>query len=434
MKLKAETWDKMQDIMSRYNDHMTHGYLQFDKQIDEGVLKRALEISISKIPILRSVYRSGLFRAQWKLLKDYDFEKCYSFKSFDDNLVENCEKFLLGIIDERKELQVKYLHARCGDKDAVCFLINHQCMDGADLKTLYNKIAETYNNLLNGGDGDIQFKDGSRSEMQLYDERTDSELEEIDRLISYSKKQKSKLSFPFEKAARSKLTPKVHKLKLNEERFLKMKANGKALGVSINDILLAAFYRAAIEVIKPQAGQTLGIPNMINMRRYIKSGESAGFCNLTSMIVLNIGENIGESILDTVVRCKNGMDKLKEHFPGFHGWALLRRVFKYAPHGLAKFLIGTFFKNPLVGISNIGVIDDEKLVFGDAKLDSPSYLTGSVKYPPYMQLALTTLRNEITFTVANYATKKDHEMLDKFLEILNNELQEFIDADLPKVL
>ncbi|MDR0696862.1 MAG: hypothetical protein LBF68_04915 [Christensenellaceae bacterium] len=430
MKYYAETWDKMQDIMSRYNDHMTHGYLQFDRHLDIDVLKSALSISVDNVQILRDVYRSGIFNAHWKPFKHYNFENCYSFREFDDDLMGNCEKFLLRIINEKKEAQVKFLHARCKDKDALCILINHQCMDGADLKVYYNKIADLYNDLLNGGHGDVSFKKGSRSEIQLYEELSSDELEEIDKLISYSKKQKSKLSFPFIKAPRSKMTPQVHKLRLPADRFFKMKNNGKILGVSINDILLGAFYRSAIAIIKPPEGKALGIPNMINMRRYIKSGESAGFCNLTSMIVLNIGDNIGDNIFDTVIKCKEGMDKLKNHFPGFHGWALLRRVFKYAPHGLAKFLIGTFFKNPLVGISNIGIIDDDHLVFGDAKLESPTYMTGSVKYPPYMQLALTTLRNEITFTVANHGTPKDHDMLERFLDILNNVLNEFIDADL----
>ncbi|MDR2267167.1 MAG: hypothetical protein LBE09_06265 [Christensenellaceae bacterium] len=430
MKYKAETWDKMQDIMSRYNDHMTHGYLEFDSHIDADILKDAMRIAVDKFPILKCTYYSGIFRAQWKSLKKYNFDDYYQFAQTTENLMDYSERFLVGKIDEKHQAQFKFMHVRNNGADAICLLINHQCMDGADLKVFYNCIAALYNDILNGGNGDLRIKNGTRSEMQLYNDFSQTELEELDKLISYSKKQKSKLCFPFAKAKKSSLYAKIHKLRLSQEKFAQMKANGKKFGVSINDIILGAFYRAALKMIAPKPDQTLGIPNMVNMRRYIKSGDSAGFCNLTSMIVLNLGNTLGDDIFETIARCKMGMDKLKNNYPGFHGWALLRRVFKYAPHGLAKFLIGTFFKNPLVGLSNIGLIDHEGLTFGNAKLASPTYMTGSIKIPPYMQLALTTLYNEITFTVANYGNSQDHEMLKLFLDILDAELTMFINADI----
>ncbi|MDR3185204.1 MAG: hypothetical protein LBU04_00070 [Christensenellaceae bacterium] len=430
MYYKAEMWDKMQDIMSRYNDHMTHGYLQFDSHLDKDILKKALSISVDKFPLFKTKYYSGLFRATWKSLRHYNFEDCYQFVETEGVLLEVCEKFLVTVIDETKGPQVKFLHARCAEKDALAILINHQCMDGADLRIYYKSIAEIYNDLLNNGNGDIYVKNGSRSEMQIYDQFTPKQLEEIEGLISYSKKQKHKIAFPFEKSRKSARIAKINKLVINASEFAKLRTNGKKLGVSVNDIVLGAFYRVATLMIKLPQGATLGLPNMINMRRYIKGGESAGFCNLTSMSVVNLNGVIGDDIFETIARCKNSMDALKSDYMGLHGWSLLRTVQKLIPHGIAKILIGTFFKNPLIGLSNIGIIDHESLVFGNARLEAPTYMTGSIKYPPYMQLALTTLYNEVTFTIAIKATEKDHKMFEEFFLHFGEELRKFALAEI----
>lgn len=52
MKLHAEMWDKMQDIMAKYNDHMVHFYIKFDGILYKQILKKALAIAIDNIPVL----------------------------------------------------------------------------------------------------------------------------------------------------------------------------------------------------------------------------------------------------------------------------------------------------------------------------------------------------------------------------------------------
>jgi NRPS condensation-like uncharacterized protein len=182
-------------------------------------------------------------------------------------------------------------------------------------------------------------------------------------------------------------------------------------------------------MIPLQEGQTLGIPNMVNMRRYIPGEESEGFCNLTSMIVPSLDVSAKGDLYGIIALCKKNMDALKEHYPGFHGWSLLQGVFKWAPNGIAKFLISTFFKNPLIGISNIGIIDADIMRLGDAKTESVT-ITGSIKYPPYMQLSLISFQNEIIFNIANYGTSKDHIMFQQILDGLAESMKTFANAEI----
>jgi Uncharacterized protein containing a NRPS condensation (elongation) domain len=419
-------WDKMQDIMSRYNDHMMHVYIEFEGTLDKDKLRSALSVAIDKVAILKSRYYSGVFQASWKSLDGFGIDDAFKFEETGEGEPQKIsESFLLKIIDERKGPQIRALLLRKAGKDYLSFLVNHQCFDGADLKEFIYLIAQIYSDLVKGGSGDIPFKNGSRSEEQIYNVFSEEQKREIDSLVSYSKKQRHKISFPFEKSSGRNVSPRIDKGKISAAEFRLIKENAKNLGVSVNDAVLAAFYRAAMKMINRRPGETLGVPNMVNLRRYIPGGESAGMCNLTSMVVANLGEDVGKDIFETVKKVKENMDALKEHYPGLHGLALLKGVFKYTPHSLAKFLIGTFFKNPLIGLSNIGVVDEKKLAFDGARV-SDMFMTGSVKYPPYMQLALTTFRNEITFTIANYGTDIDHKMLTKLIEYVINELKVFI--------
>lgn len=424
MTIKAEMWDKMQDIMARYNDHMTHIYIAFNNRLELDLIKKAFIMAVDKVPVLKCVYKPGIFKAVWQEIKDYCPGQLFNYAETDGDPYKLAERFLLGKIDETREAQIKALFIRSGNKDALAILINPQCFDGADIKEFMYLLAKIYNGLKDGGDGGTAFKNGSRDDRQIYKYFTPEQQKELDKLVSYSKKQKHRISYPFEKAAKADLYPQINSLTLGGGEYKKLKDSAKKYGVSVNDAVLAAFYRATVRFIKLKPGETLGIPNMVNLRRYIPSGESEGMCNLTSMVVSNIGEDIGWDIFETVKKVKSNMDALKGNYPGLHGIPLLRKVLKYTPYALAKFLIGTFFKNPLIGVSNIGIIDDKKLSFSGAGVES-SFITGSVKYPPYMQLALSTYRDTVTFTVANYGTDNDHKMFNKMLAALKEELTAF---------
>lgn len=425
MKYYAEMWDKMQHIMANYNDHMVHFYIRFDTTLDEPILKRALAIATDKVPILKTIFSAGLLHAEWNSIDDFKIDDVYKFIEVERNAQAVSEKFLLQIIKESREAQIKYLLVREGGTDTLNILMNHMCFDGADFKQFAYLIAKIYNELKAGGTGDFRFKNGTRSETQLFNSFSPEERKEVEGLISYSKKQKAKISFPFETKKKKLVTPRIIKNTVSSDTFMKLKERGKELGFSVNDVICACFFRATVASVNLNKGDALGIPNMVDLRRYMPGGQSFGMCNLTSMVVPNLGEDIGKDIFETVAKVKANMDELKTNHPGLHGLPLLRKVFALTPYALAHFLIGTFFKNPLIGISNIGVIDDTRLVFNGASVEE-AYITGSVKYPPYMQLALSTFKGNIINTVAVYCTDNDEKMFRKMFDLYNQEIQNFI--------
>ena len=104
-----------------------------------------------------------------------------------------------------------------------------------------------------------------------------------------------------------------------------------------------------------------------------------------------------------------------------HGLSTLNTIFKFLPFATVRKLIKRRFINPLIAITNIGIIDSEKLSFGKTPIGD-AFMTGSIKYPPYFQLALSSFNNTITFSINLYGSERDREFIRKFFEILDQEL------------
>ncbi len=55
-----------------------------------------------------------------------------------------------------------------------------------------------------------------------------------------------------------------------------------------------------------------------------------------------------------------------------------------------------------------------------------AYITGSIKYNTYVQLAISTFDNKITLSINLYGTKADQNKISSFLDRFINELQDII--------
>ncbi|WP_242949885.1 hypothetical protein [Clostridium saccharobutylicum] len=119
------------------------------------------------------------------------------------------------------------------------------------------------------------------------------------------------------------------------------------------------------------------------------------------------------------------MDKEKSDIACVKGINILEKVFDIFPYKLARDIIKKRFTNPLIAFINIGILDKTKLVFGEAEI-TQAYMTGSIKYSPYFQLAISTFDNQATLSVNLYGTQSDRNTISSFLNKLVQELNNCI--------
>lgn len=163
---------------------------------------------------------------------------------------------------------------------------------------------------------------------------------------------------------------------------------------------------------------------MYDLRRYT-GGKSLGLTNMIGFMPCTISPDVGATMKDTIEKVKVALKDAKEdRFTGLYSLPLLKLAYGIFPHFISEFAIRLGYTNPYVGMSNIGIINPAEFAFKGLTLIDAFY-SGAIKYKPYMQLALTTFQNEITFSVGIRGNDKDAEIFQGFLNDVIKELKDF---------
>ena len=165
----------------------------------------------------------------------------------------------------------------------------------------------------------------------------------------------------------------------------------------------------------------LTIPVMVDMRRYLADGdEFAALTNLSSTVATRLRSRPEEAFAATLRRVKAEMDAKKGADIGLNAFVKLDLLFRVCGDRIANRMLRTGLKNPLICMTNIGVLDPARLSFGDAR-PTDAYLCGSIKYKPYFQLAVSSYQDELTLSVNLYGSAGDRARILSFLEDIEAE-------------
>jgi NRPS condensation-like uncharacterized protein len=194
------------------------------------------------------------------------------------------------------------------------------------------------------------------------------------------------------------------------------------LGATLNDAALASYYRCLFRRLAIPPGAELGIPLMIDMRRYLEAdARPAALSNLSSTVITRLAHKPGEAFADTLARVKAVMDAKKREHLGLNGFVKLDLLFRLLPNRLARRRLESGLENPLICMTNVGVLDPARLGFGGLR-PSDAFLCGSIKYKPHFQLALSSYQGALTFSSNLYGSADDRERVSTFLEEIEQDL------------
>jgi len=415
---RAEVWDQMQFLFQEYNDHQLHGAISFGGRIDRDIIRKAVLLSMEKVPLLGSRFVVNKFRPHWEKAGPFRNEEVVSFVD-TTNPAEEIDRFLVGMTNELAGPQVTARVIGGETKDTLCIIMNHMVCDGSAFKEYLYFLAGLYTELQTGQGSASRYRDGDRSPKQIY--RHMGMLDRMRVFLLPSAYQKDGIVFPL-RAEDRRGSPFIARQTLIQERFAALREYGTKHGATVNDIILAAYFRALHRTLDLKQGEALTIPCMVDLRRYLPSETADAFCNLTGNIACRIGPDIGSDLGQTVAKVAAETKAQKEHYPGLAGLSTLYALFRLLPFSTLRKRMKEAFPNPLIGMTNIGIIDPQRLVFGKTEVEQ-AFVTGSIKFPPYFQLALTSFKGVITFTIAEYGTKEDRERIEEFLRVVDGELE-----------
>ncbi|MDD6807825.1 MAG: condensation domain-containing protein [Oscillospiraceae bacterium] len=423
-KIQAELWDKMHYLFRDFNDRMVHVLLSYDEEINIDALKTVIICFFEKVPILHSSFVSSPINPYWEE-KDYKIEDVFSFYELqdDENLNEKAEEFLMQYIPPESHVQMKIAVFNKNGKSTICFVENHMCMDGGDLKHFLASFFQSYTEYVEKQKSPLNVRTGSRSFEEVYESMSQTEKIAAKRLYK-NVSNRDKHKFPFTKDSKEDKSFIARKI-IPAEKFEMVRLKGKKIGATVNDVLAAAFLHSMYEISNYDEDEKISVSCAIDLRRHINDLSDVGYTNHTAFMALETprkGRNITETV-EYVKICsqKNKADK----FMGLYGLPLLKLAYTIMPYAASEEAIKIGYSNPMLGMSNMGALDVEKLSFcGNRPVDG--FITGAVKYKPYSLMSATTLNGELTLAICERGNEKDKELVNSFFDLIEKHLDEFI--------
>ncbi|WKY45391.1 hypothetical protein Q5O14_04695 [Eubacteriaceae bacterium ES2] len=415
MKYKAEIFDKVQYLYEEtgFNDHQLHCVIRFTGKINEVLLRKATMLLLEAIPILSCRYDHNNGRDYWEstITSIEEVLQVVQEKTEFDN-------FTTSKVDELMGPQIK-MCLYPSDQDALSIILNHMVCDAAGFKECLYVFSAIYSELINNPQYRPDFEiNGVRS------------IEKILKDISFSKKlrsllfnnsesnQDSEILFPT--SADKNIFPFIITSELGPEKLLKIQEHCKKNDVTVNDVFLAAYYRLLYKKVNTNK-DLLHIPIMVDMRRYSKQYRFDSLCNFSSTMIIQTPISPNENFTDTLMKISKEMNLKKTTDIGLNGFVQLSLIDKLLNNEKSYKLVQEKLVNPSICMTNIGVIEDQKLVFNGTNIKS-AFICGSIKYRPHFQMALSSFKNTITLSSNLYGSQQDYETITDFLTEIENEL------------
>lgn len=413
---QAEAWDILQYLfeVKKMNNHTLHFVTTFLGKLDLEQLKKAVNLSAYVFPLIRCRFTESGGHPCWEDC-GYTAKEMITYLETND-LDESVDNFICTEVDALVGPQVKLRVIRSENNDTLAVLMNHMLCDAAGFKDYLYMLSDIYSNL----------EENPNYCPKLSGNRNISQILKSFSMLSKIKILTSKNDMSTHDPAKFELdgdpnTPFIVQRKILRETFCQLKTYAKKHDATVNDIMLSAYIRS----LNKTFGHAVAIPCTVDLRKYLVGHKADGICNLCTNLSCNIGQDISTMFEQTLDKVKHTMDKEKSSIACLKSIALLEKLFDILSYRTAKGIVVKNFSNPQIAFTNIGIIDTARLSFGEIKI-TEAYMTGSVKYAPYFQLAISTYDNQATLSINLYGTHSDRNRVSSFLDSIVWELQSVV--------
>jgi NRPS condensation-like uncharacterized protein len=390
-------------------DFMLQMELCFEHRLDAQRLARALTLLIDAQPVLGCRLVTEKRRVYWERLP-----LPWPDMLFPASTPAEYDDFRNRPIDSRKGPQITACMLRGADSDRLLVKVAHQVCDAGGLNDVIAQLSHIYTQLANNH--------GYRPRSNMYGGRTCSQI--LRHLPWYIY---PVLLFLFLRTTLSTQIPKkTHALQvpvgprepftfairhLEPARVERLTAYGRQHHATINDLMIAAFYRALLKKEAWDGHAALRIQTTVDLRRhYLPSGKAEGICNLSTYEHINLGREPGSDYAATLDRVSAITRRKKS------GWIGLSELCTVPLAGLApytllvqacdKLLHGRVSsRNYPSGLTNLGLIQPANVLFdGQAAC---GWILPPVVYPPVLYIGFSGYANSLTLSAGMPLAARD---------------------------
>jgi len=261
-------WDQMQLFIRKVADQQVRAVIYFDGRIDEQIMRKAAKLSLRAEPVLGCRYVEGYFTARWERTPGAEEQAAFELLT-TTHPEQDISRFLMQAIDPFKSPQVQVLIVRASN-DTLCVSMDHPVGDAAGLKDYLYLLSSIYKSLATNPDYQPESNvKGSRSLWQVGGRLTLAQKARVLRQSLARRKPVTDWQLPLQRADNGDKF--ILTRKLSPDRFRTIRKYAGDHKATINDVILAGFFRALQRTIHPSASTSMRAFVTVDLRRYIPS-------------------------------------------------------------------------------------------------------------------------------------------------------------------
>lgn len=405
----AGTGEKTQYLAHNSNDNTIRFVLHYPGRVQAGLLQQATQALVESVNVLHASFIPGNLGAYWHVNRQVEPEDYFTHLTVEGDPMPAARTAALRAMDPAGKAQLHCTLVESPQGCAVTLVISHLCVDGGDGKYLLNKLAEAYNLAAVGDLAMLRVKNGSRATEQMYEELTPKEY------LSLLKSPLggTKTGFPYGDDRPGE--PCFLQRSVPAPVMAAARARAKAADATVNDLLLAACYRAYATLPGAQAEGAVGIMSMMDLRRHCKDGESEGLCNMSGFLPTALQNGVQGTFADTLAEVAAQTRAAKQDpAAGMEGMPLLHSAMYTVPLRLLLEVAERVYGSMSIGLTNLGNIPCAPLSLGGVVPDGGLF-GGPLKKKPAMQVSAASFDGTAVLCVVNEATQEDAALLDAML-------------------
>lgn len=394
---KIQPLDLMQYINTKYHEPFIHELIEFDGDMALNKLRAALDRLMEVFPLLKCRYDdvNNMF------VENEDFTS-------ENILIMNNTADKQTLLTESLDVSKKLIQLTLS-KNSLVITISHLVCDGSGFKKLIYLLCDFYNGKNNGDFTYLM----NREFYHLTENLTGTFGMIMKMLLSmFGSYKNAKI---YEKTETGYVWLVERKISAITMSAVHMAA--KAQGATLNDVFLTAYARA---INKLYNRRKINIPCTVDLRKYAK--ENMGIANLTGTYTLNIKTNFRKSFSESLGDISQKMRKQKQTKNDIAGPMLL--VSKYEKSTLDEFLkiYGGMNTSPFTDYTNLGILDENKLVFDGLSIkNAVGY--GGLNKAPYFSIAISSFKGETTISSIFFCGESEKKKVEQLLDAIVEEIE-----------
>jgi len=227
----------------------------------------------------------------------------------------------------------------------------------------------------------------------------------------------------------AKTNPEYRSVSLAPRIFAAIKTRARESSVTVNDILLSAYFLALTEFVPGCEKKTLPVLTSIDLRRYLSPDSFPSLANLSVAFEVPITAPTETALSHIIRQVHDAMAERKIGHAGIGAAEQIWRNFTAGYYEVKEHLTrsaletsaGQLPKNPF--FSNLGVIPNSVLDYGGLSV-TEAFILPPVEYPPGFGLAASTCQGSLLLSTGfcNHALPSDQvsSILERMAEHLSH--------------